>query len=132
MKKNLLTLVLALVTAMLLTMLAGCSAGSSNPACLGVWTHSGGAAALTQHYAFLDPSHLLMSISDSITIFDDNTFILATDFTVDYKNDEVSPWFPISVGSTVNYGTYEVVSTDDDLGETVIKIVSVDRVKTAE
>ena len=131
MKKNLRKFVLVLAVAMLLTVLIGCASGPSNPACLGVWGHSGGAAALVGHYSFLDPSHLLMSISDSIAIFDDKTFILVADYTVDYKNDEVYPWFPINVGTTVYYGTYEVVSTDADLGETVIKIVSVDRVKGA-
>jgi hypothetical protein len=130
MKKKLISTALAtlMILATMLTMTA-CSSGDS--------ASSGAKETGTYQQSRLEAmtieqGKLNRGYFNAITLFDDNTYILTDTLNVYYSSDGGETFNPTYIGETVTYGTYEVVDTNEELGESTIKIATVDRIVMGE
>ena len=67
-----------------------------------------------------------------LTLYEDNTFVLTDIYETSYSSDNGETYNPVSDVAVIVYGTYEVVETDEDLGESVIQFASVTRILRGE
>jgi|GEM_PF-6797728 len=129
MKKSMKVVTLVLAVLMTAVLLCGCSNSSANPGLKGLYSHVGGNGALKDVYP--PTTETACVICESIALCDDGTFTFCYDWIFDYASDGTS-WYALAEATELYYGTYEVVSEDAELGETVIKITSVTGAKGAD
>lgn len=121
-KKAALCTVLAAVAAVSL-MFVGCSGGGSE--ITGIYCNN------IASYTMIEQGRLLSAYNTSLTTYSDNTFAANCVQNTLYSSDGTA-YNPTFFGLYTLYGTYEVVSSDDVLNETTIKIVDVTQLETAD
>lgn len=71
---------------------------------------------------------LLHAVHNTITLFSDNTFVLTCVYDTDYSSDGGETFNPISYVDRFVHGKYEVVGSNEELGEQTIKITEITQV----
>lgn len=121
-KKAALAFVLAAVAAVSL-MFVGCSGGGAEVT--GIYCNS------NVSYSMIEQGRLLSAHTTSLSIYSDDTFTANCVQNTLYSSDGTA-YNPTFFGIYTLYGTYEVVSSDDILNETTIKIADVTKLETAD
>ena len=121
-KKAALAFVLAAVAAVSL-LCVGCSGGGAE--LKGIYCNS------IASYSTIEQGYLVSTYNTSLSVYTDNTFTANAVQNTLYSSDG-SSFNPTFFGIYTLYGTYEVVSEDDVLNETTIKIAGVTAVESAD
>lgn len=76
----------------------------------------------------IEQGKLISTYSNSITLIPDGTFALALVSDTLYSSDGGETYNPVNYFTIFLYGTYEVTEVDEELGDVIINITSIDRV----
>ena len=119
--KKTLSVVLALCLA--LTCLFTCLAASAEAVAeVGTWE-------LTDiSRSDIEQGKLITATNSTITLLPDGTYALSLVHDTHYSSDGGETYNPVSYIAIFAYGTYEVTEVDEDLGDVIINITSLDRV----
>lgn len=120
-KKAAAAFVLAAVAAVSL-MFVGCSGGAE---ITGIYCNS------DVSYSMIEQGRLITTHTTSLSIYSDDTFTANCVQNTLYSSDGTA-YNPTFFGIYTLYGTYEVVSSDDILNETTIKIADVTKLETVD
>lgn len=121
-KKAAAAFVLAAVAAISL-MFVGCSGGGAE--LKGIYLNS------IARYSVIEQGRLFHAYTTSMSVYTDDTFTANCVQNTLYSSDGTS-YNPTFFGIYTLYGTYEVVSEDAVLNETLIKIADVTAIETAD
>ncbi len=120
--KKTLSIVLALVLALTCFLAAASAEGST----AGTWSLT------TVSPRVIDQGMLMTGESCTITLLEDGTYILTSTMCTLYSSDGGETYNPVFNGAATIYGKYEVTEIDEELGDTIISILSVDRCLSGE
>ena len=117
------TLSIVLALALTLTCLFTCISASADAVSeVGVWE-------LTEiSRRDIEQGKLIYATNSTITLLPDGTYALSLVHNTNYSSDGGETYNPVSYIAIFAYGTYEVTEIDEDLGDVIITISSLDRV----
>lgn len=128
MKKTVQKLLCAgMALAMLLALAACGDSGSGGGATMvGIWE-------MTDYIGqTIEQGKLSAGANSTIVLFSDNTYALSLTRNTYYSSDGGETYNPTNYNGLVAYGTYEITSEDAELGEKILKFVTIDRVVNGE
>ena len=76
----------------------------------------------------IEQGKLINAVNNTITLLPDGTYAMSLVYDTHYSSDGGETYNPVSYIAIFVYGTYEVTEVDEDLGDVIINITSVDRV----
>lgn len=76
----------------------------------------------------IEQGKLAAASNCTITIYSDNTYVVACARNTLYSSDGGESYNPTNYNNAILYGTYELVSEDAELGEKAVKVTTIDRV----
>ncbi len=120
--KKTLSIVLALVLALTCFLAVASAEGTTT----GTWSLT------TVSPRIIDQGALMTGENCTITLLEDGTYILTSAMCTLYSSDGGETYNPVFYGAATVYGTYEVTEIDEELGDTIINLLSVDRCVSGE
>lgn len=80
----------------------------------------------------IEQGKLISTTSTNVTLAADGTYAIAMVSDTLYSSDGGETYVPSMYLTIFAYGTYEIVEIDEDLGDVIIKVLSLDRVVLAD
>lgn len=127
--KKIRTISVLLAALMLVSLLVSC--GNSGDGSNGGTAEIVTATKSELRFNTIEQGKLTAGAFSTVTIYSDNTYMATTVLNTYYSSDGGETFNPTSDIEYVIYGKYEVVNTNDELGERTVKVTSVDRVAIA-
>ena len=119
--KKILSIVLALCLS--LTCLFSCVTASAEAvATVGIWEMT------DVSRRDIEQGKLMTATNTTITLLPDGTYAISLVGNTHYSSDGGETYNPVSYLAIFAFGTYEVTEIDEDLGDVIINITSLDRV----
>lgn len=75
----------------------------------------------------IEQGKLATAFNSTITIYSDNTYVVASARNTLYSSDGGESYNPTNYINAILYGTYELINEDAELGEKTVKITTVSR-----